>query len=766
MSQYANLTEKEQRIGNIASPNIIRDSIDGNYGSEHRFPFVFAMPMQFYNQAEAIAYLKTMSSEPSDNEENLQEKANRFWYNWQSIYYEQIENKYERQFQSKEEEKIRSSGYYSDVKYSDALLPDRTSKLTNDDAAILGLDPLYTRPNQSTTEIGGNDAINCYWQFNWDDDIVPPMLSAHPTQISPHTGGLGRVYSEMINNNQQLLCISVGVPKYARLLRFYSNLFSRQLSDLNTTGDSFSKSLGRLVGSGLAVVGSLVVAPWRFVMGIANWISDDKITKYIDFHESMVLYYRYVNSILIELAVSMGLMPKFFDDNSLDKENKDGVNPSTNGSITNIAWSTLVPSMTPEEALSSKMMPIFKGGFDIFKILSIRDSRQHARNGDPKVVGPSADAFIKGMESVLRTFEDEDGNTIEHYETMVNKDVMAEENKNNGVDPYAQSWPDLWNAFWGRAEATWTGADKFVSFKLEKSTDSSETISNQTTENPVQSTINQFSDSSRQGRNWIGGSAYDQVTRGIESAIPLLGGVITSGMDLVKGVVQGVTSKLPAISGPIAIVGGDAKVDIPEVWQSTSFSKSYSFNINLRAPYGDPYTIFQTVYIPLIMLITMALPRAAGSGSYQQPFVVRAYSKGMFAIPFGIIDSMTIRRGASEFGWSKGRLPTVVEVNFSIRDLSPFMIMAMDMGATLLEPWNMITNIFAENTNFQEYIMTLSGMGLTERLLLSNHIKRRFTVMMKQIRSKFTVEHIATTMADTNFGRIIGALSPYSSLPN
>ena len=61
MSQYANLTEKEQRIGNIASPNIIRDSIDGNYGSEHRFPFVFAMPMQFYNQAEAIAYLKDIS---------------------------------------------------------------------------------------------------------------------------------------------------------------------------------------------------------------------------------------------------------------------------------------------------------------------------------------------------------------------------------------------------------------------------------------------------------------------------------------------------------------------------------------------------------------------------------------------------------------------------------------------------------------------------------------------------------------------------------
>jgi hypothetical protein len=758
MSQYANLTEKEQVLGKLSTPNLVSDNMEGNHGSAHRFPFVFAMPIQFINQAEAIAYLKAMSAEPSDYEENLTEKATRVWNNWQPVYDSQV--------QSEEEKKIISSNYYSDSKYNDALTPNRVATLSEDTASLLGLDPLYTRPNQSTTEIGGNDAINCYWQFNWDDDIVPPMLSAHRNQISPHTGGLGRVYSEMINSNQQLLCISVGVPRYARLLRFYSNLFSRQLSDLNTTGDSFSKSLGRLVGSGLAVVGSLVVAPWRFVMGIANWVSNDKITKYIDFHESMVLYYRYVNSILIELAVSMGLMPKFFSDSELGKTNKDGVNPSTNGSITNIAWSTLVPSMTPEEALSSKMMPIFKGGFDIFKILSIRDSRQHARNGDPKVSGPSADAFIKGMESVLSTFQDEEGNNIEYYETMVNKNAMAEENKNNGVDPYMESWPDLWNAFWSRAEATWTGADKFVCFKLEKTTDSSESISNQTTENPVQSSINQYSDSSRQGKNWIGGSAYDQVARQIESAVPLIGGVLTSGMDVVKGIVQGVTSKLPVVSGPIAVLGGDAKVDIPEVWQSTSFSKSYSFNINLRAPYGDPYTIFQSVYIPLIMLIAMALPRAAGSSSYQQPFVVRAYSKGMFAIPFGIIDSMSIRRGASEFGWSKNRLPTVVEVNFTIRDLSPFMIMAMDMGASLLEPWNMITNIFAENTNFQEYIMTLSGMGLTERLLLSNHIKRRFTVMMKQISAKFSVEHVASTMADTSFGRIIGAISPYSSLPN
>ena len=246
MSQYANLTEKEQILGKLATPNLVRDSNTGNYGSEHRFPFVFAMPMQFYTQAEAIAYLKAMSSEPSDNEENLHERANRIWHNWQPIYDEQIQNKYERQFQSKEEQKINSSKYYSDAKYSDALLPDRTSNLTENDASALGLDPIYTRPNQSTTEIGGNDAINCYWQFNWDDDLVPPMLSAHMSQVSPITGGLGRVYSEMINSNQQLLCISVGVPKYARLLRFYSNLFNSAASVVFISFSSISD--GRLSG--------------------------------------------------------------------------------------------------------------------------------------------------------------------------------------------------------------------------------------------------------------------------------------------------------------------------------------------------------------------------------------------------------------------------------------------------------------------------------------------------------------------------------------
>ena len=39
----------------------------------------------------------------------------------------------------------------------------------------------YSKPNYTDTRVGGNDAINPYWQFGLDDDICPPMLDANLT---------------------------------------------------------------------------------------------------------------------------------------------------------------------------------------------------------------------------------------------------------------------------------------------------------------------------------------------------------------------------------------------------------------------------------------------------------------------------------------------------------------------------------------------------------------------------------------------------------
>ena len=685
------------------------------FNATNRFPFVFSMPVQFYTQAEALDYLRILASHTEGLDGKTEEGA--------------VDNALKQYY--------RTSRARVDASLRDALTTaptpnPRSIEDTEKDANLenLGIDPIYARPNQSTTEVGGNDAINCYWQFGWDDDIVPPMLSANKFQVEPSTGGLGRVYSEMYDTNQQLLHISVGIPKYTNLVRFYSNLFSKELAKINTGGDGFCYQLGKIMGSGLAIGIELLALPFRYVMTLINYISNERITKYVDFEESMFLYYRYVNTALIELAVDMGLMPKIGSKEIL----------TTEGNVANISYqdqlNSMFPVMTEQEALNSKMYPIFKGGFDLFRILSLRDTRERLGHHNAEAVGPNTNDIVSNIQE------------------------PDEEGRFQFLDTTYDWFADRFRGFMSRAQASWQGADKYLSFKIEKSADASESFSNSTGESPVTTLFNSNSSIARTAKEYLGGKS-------LVEAIPGIGTIVSSLGDFVSGFVNTASGgTLSNVTGPFAVIGGEASVDIPEIWQSSSFSKSHNFNVTLRSPYGDPYSIFTNIYIPLVMLMCMAMPRATGYNSYMQPFVLRAYSKGMFSIPYGIIESMSIRRGASEFGWNKQRLPTVVEISFTIKDLSPFMVMGMDVGADLLSPLKAIRQLFAENSNFQEYLLTLSGMGLAERLIVTNHIKRRLTTVFRQIKSSISVNYGGFAFADSKIGRIIGAFSPYTRFPD
>lgn len=85
---------------------------------------------------------------------------------------------------------------------------------------------LYTSPNYTDTRVGGNDAINPYWQFNRDDDIVPPLLRI--PGMEAFTSGMGRVYAEMYDDNQEILWMRMGVPEFVNVLQFYTVSGNRQ----------------------------------------------------------------------------------------------------------------------------------------------------------------------------------------------------------------------------------------------------------------------------------------------------------------------------------------------------------------------------------------------------------------------------------------------------------------------------------------------------------------------------------------------------------
>ena len=54
---------------------------------------------------------------------------------------------------------------------------------------------MLKNPYYQDTRVGGNDAINCLWQFNRDDDIVHPVNETMKGGTKYERLGMGRVYA-------------------------------------------------------------------------------------------------------------------------------------------------------------------------------------------------------------------------------------------------------------------------------------------------------------------------------------------------------------------------------------------------------------------------------------------------------------------------------------------------------------------------------------------------------------------------------------------
>ena len=121
-------------------------------------------------------------------------------------------------------------------------------------------------------------------------------------------------------------------------------------------------------------------------------------------------------------------------------------------------------------------------------------------------------------------------------------------------------------------------------------------------------------------------------------------------------------------SSATIITGGN--LVFPNIWQSSSFNRDFNIEITLATPYGDRESIFLEIFVPLMFLLALVLPRQATVNSYVTPFLVRANVPGFFNCEMGMVRDMQITRGgADNTAWSVEGLPTEVTVSLSIEDL-------------------------------------------------------------------------------------------------
>lgn len=589
---------------------------------------------------------------------------------------------------------------------------------------------MFTSPSVSDASVGGNDAINPYSAFGLDDDIV------HDVSISKENGnswGMGRCYAEMYESKQVVLYLTMGLPKYRNLQTWLSNAVDKEMSEMADKGSiSLTTKLGKLFKSGVSLA---IQLPWLPIIWAANIISsikDYKVTEYFYFRDNMPAYYRYWNSLLSEIAVGMGLYGNDPAEGTTGNADSKSSNKGTPYGGANI-------NSTQMSRYANNLPTIMKDGPDIFAIMC----RRAQRMGDSAKSGSfSTDGDVIGGDSLFRNMESA-------YEAAAKKD-------NESITSTVGS--GLSNFWTGLKTGALEGMN-FIGFRIERSDNANESFSNSTADSPLLQTLNNAVAENRAN------SVDNQLTSGE--------GAAATGLRFIQNASQFVKNTKELVSGAKGIGGtiaymasGNGYFDLPKQWSgSAGMSRSLSFNMKLRAKTGgDNVSIFQSIMIPLTGLMAAALPRAVGDSTYTSPFLVRAFCKGMFAIPAGIISTLSITRGAGEFGWSLSMLPTVVDVSFTIEDLSPMLFLSMANGGGIT---NAIGQAFTNNSKMHEYINTLVGIGAKERYYLLGQMKRRLkTAMLIGKNTTFSATYRGYVMGDSAIIRSMMALTPYSWVRN
>lgn len=617
------------------------------------------------------------------------------------------------------------------------------------------LPAFYSMRNCRDTTIGGNDAVNSYYQYNEHDDLMHPFtyaMSTTPADVdtievagSGGVSGMGRVYYETIELHQQVMWLGWGTALFNNLTNFYSSLFDSDLATLMNKGPSGSSMdhIGYMLGRTAIRVVIMPTIPLLFINKLLNKLLYTPVTKYYDFRSQMPLYYRFVQTMLVNLAVNMNIM----DGGSSIPTKDTELQASTAASNTTAASSESGEGATVTDLYSgastdntasgtNKGLPdlFYTYQLDVYRIML---KRYFYETGDSSIVNDdtaSNDTALKAQAGA----DASDAQTT----TLTNATV---------VDMGYKTFSDgIFNAFSYALTGTIYDCQMFVGFRIERGVDTTESMQSQTGPSSIKSTINSKMQAARdtmftaENGNLVGGT---------------LGAAVDKFMGGLKSFVHG-TESIVGLDGLAEAVVGAGMVDIPDIWMDSSFSKNYSFTLQLRTPYGDPVSILQSLYFPLCMILAGSMPRAIGKNSYTSPFLCRAYCKGFFAVPLGIIDSVNIVRGGDVHGWSISRLPTAIDLSFTIKDLSPVMYMAMGDNGGVLD------QIIGINTPFSEYLMTLSGMGLRDRILPLRNMKRKAKILVNSLlTTKLNPFYWGMEMGDKPVVHWITDVLPTTALP-
>jgi len=164
----------------------------------------------------------------------------------------------------------------------------------------------------------------------------------------------------------------------------------------------------------------------------------------------------------------------------------------------------------------------------------------------------------------------------------------------------------------------------------------------------------------------------------------------TDSKSILDTLIGGASSTIDVLSTAIA----GSNVYFPEIWKDSQFSRSINMEFKFSTPYGSKNAIFNYVYVPFLLLLTLSLPREDTIMGYKSPYICRLDLPGMFTSDMAVVTSMSYKKGGEQNLWSKDGYPLEITVSMSFKDLYPVLVMA-NTGKELIENYSM--HLFLDN---------------------------------------------------------------------
>lgn len=653
----------------------------------------------------------------------------------QSRFIESIDSTFDREW-------MKSSFILKD---EDIVIGDEYSQWVKKNRYISSADFKFT-----STAPGMNMAVNPKPQFTRYADIrVPGKVKGRPelcsVDQSPNQYGLGmgRYYSEAIDDNAQRIYLRFGVPKYIPLFFWIYKSFDIDKVVLQNRGVITSSII---TGIGIvAKVFAIVAAPLlAFSIFAANVIIQS--SRFYSVRETMYVYWSVVENILNQMVARRTMIPHVLQDFTFRLDSRIGTQQKpTEEFIRGI--DALLPGVVHPETGRISVFAIALKAQSEFNKMKRADVERNANRtlasdftGYPENGSTTHDTYFtnrQGEESFFTKYlfrkaydllisgnkdqkvnleKGTDGNNTTNQASLISFDpTLTNENgdildittdPNNPQDSVearvianAKRKKEGWGKYREYIMAELTEGGAFAVFNVEYTGSIGESFSNSFGSNPIESTFNSISANARNLTNLMSSAL----------SIPVVGDAMKFAADTGAKILSEVSFGL---ANPLLALAYGVNITMPKVWESSAATlPRANYKLKLISPYGNAYSQLFNIYLPMAMILAGSLPRSTGATSYTYPFFCQLFDRGRTNIQLGMIESVSFTRGTSNLGFSRAGHPNAIDVDLSIANLDEIIAVDVSQAGFISKAFDALSPDFSDSP-FVSYLNSITAVDV------------------------------------------------------